>query len=251
MHNLLQDMNIISSLNHPVLNKLIGFSPFNFKNEAKPVIVTEMLPSKTLQSVFLNRCYKEKFDDTIKLINIFGIASGMKYLHSHDIIHNNLKPENIFLDSSDHPILSDFGILTMFIINNTTLQSNCGLKDAQIFSAPEVLCTGECTKESDVYSFALIVYLIMTFRKPFEDLVAFDEFYNKIVNDGFRPSFKDYSIPNCYQELIEKCWCQDPKKRLSFNEIVDILKTNKEFITDKEKEEIYMKYIDEIENTSY
>lgn len=245
MHNLLQDMNMISSINHPVLNKLIGFSLFNFKNEAKPVIVTEMLVYKTLKRVFLSRGYKKQFDDTIKLINIFGIASGMKYLHSHDIIHNNLNPENIFLDSSD------FGILTMFIINNTTLQSNCGLKDAQIFSAPEVLCTGECTKESDVYSFALIVYLIMTFRKHFEDLVAFDEFYNKIVNDGFRPSFKDYSIPNCYQELIEKCWCQDPKKRLSFNEIVDILKTNKEFITDKEKEEIYMKYIDGIENTSY
>lgn len=66
-------------------------------------------------------------------------------------------------------------------------------------------------------------------------MVAFDEFYNKIVNDGFRPSFKNLSIPNCYQELIEKCWCQDPKERLSFNEIVDILKTNKEFITDKKK----------------
>lgn len=50
------------------------------------------------------------WDDTKKLINIYGIALSMKYLHHHKILHRNLKPENILLDENLYPKLAIFGL---------------------------------------------------------------------------------------------------------------------------------------------
>lgn len=60
---------------------------------------------------------------------------------------------------------------------------------------------------------------------------------------GKRPDLPN-SIPKCYKELITKCWDQDPEKRPTFAQIVESLKTNREFITEfgvDEKE--YYSYI--------
>ena len=48
--------------------------------------------------------------DTIKLKIIYGIAHAMSYLHFHDILHRDLKPDNILLDDSLHPKVADFGL---------------------------------------------------------------------------------------------------------------------------------------------
>ena len=94
-------LKVISQLNHQSLLKFVGFSQFNFKKERKPVIVTEHVTNGTLKEIFeLERgeVAINGWTDIKKLIVIYGIASGMAYLHSFDIIHRDLKPENIFLD---------------------------------------------------------------------------------------------------------------------------------------------------------
>lgn len=65
--------------------------------------------------------------------------------------------------------------------------------------------------------------------------------------NGIIPKIDDDAIPDCYRQLIEKCWSQDPKERLSFDQIVNNLKTNNEFITPKIKKEDYFKYIEYVE----
>lgn len=51
-----------------------------------------------LLNVERNETHIGEWNDTKKLINIYGIASGMAYLHSNNVIHRNLSPESIFLD---------------------------------------------------------------------------------------------------------------------------------------------------------
>ena len=102
LKNLQREVNIISKLNHPSIIKYIGFSPTNFYNEDKPVIITEYMPNGTLHEIIsLERksIPSSYWNDTRKLINIYGIASAMSYLHSHKIIHRDLKPANILMDA--------------------------------------------------------------------------------------------------------------------------------------------------------
>ena len=93
-----RELNIMSQLNHPSVLKLVGFSPFDFKKKLRPVIITEYASNCTLEDLISkqrNIISGSIFDDTHKLIIIYGIASAMAYLHSHNIIHRDLKPSNI------------------------------------------------------------------------------------------------------------------------------------------------------------
>ena len=68
----------------------------------------------------------------------------------------------------------------------------------------------------------------------------------KVSVEERRPEFKT-QIPDVYKNLITSCWNQEPNKRPSFDDITDELKNNKDFISEKIDENLYLSYIDFIE----
>lgn len=114
--DILQELNIISRLDHPSVFKYIGFSPIDFKKRIRPVIITEYTSNGTLEgliSIARNSPTDSKLNDTRKLIIIYGIASAMAYLHSHNIIHRDLRPSSILIDDNLNPKISQFGLSKM------------------------------------------------------------------------------------------------------------------------------------------
>lgn len=214
--NFEREVNIISELNHPSIMKFIGFNLLNFKYKRKPTIITEFLKNGSLDDIIeLERMNTGIFDwnDTKKLINIFGISSGLAYLHSLNIIHRDLKPANILLDDYLFPKISDFGLSKQINLEN---QQNSGFKGTYAYTAPEVF-EGKYSKAGDVYAFALIVYEIITNEIIYNKLNQYQIMIQ--VRKGLRPTFK-YTIPYCYKKLITDCWNEDPSKRPTFDEIV-------------------------------
>ena len=241
--DLLREVNIISKLNHPSILKFIGYSPFNFKNKPKPVIITEFAQNGSLRDL-INSNF---FDDTKKLNLLYGIASGMSYLHEYDIIHRDLKPENILIDLFLFPKIADFGLSKIIKQNDENIlnKSISECKGTPIYMAPEIWEKYEYSNASDVYAFSIIAYEIITKNRPFKDLNVFT--LPLKVKEGKRPDL-NYSIPASYKNLIQQCWSQDPQNRPTFNEILFQLKNNDNFITENvNKDEYlnYIKYIDE------
>ena len=117
-----------------------------------------------------------------------------------------------------------------------------GMKCKPIYTAPEVLQSNEYTKKGDVYSFAFIVYEIITGEKPFCEIENMNDVLEKIINENKRPVLKE-SIPMSYKKLIERCWSQEQSERPTFEEIVYFLEMDSGFITDKIDNENYQKYI--------
>lgn len=232
--------------------KFIGYSPYDFKKRPNSVIVTEYSPNGSLQQV-LELIRKgidvDSWDDTKKLINIYGIASGMSYLHLNDIIHRDLRPENIFLDDYLAPkIFGDFGLSIKGQGNNSiTHQSLSGFKGNQVYSAPEILSNNEYSKSSDVYAFAYIVYEILTNNYPFNDISNKNQIYNEVIINGQRPVIKKV-YPECYIQLINRCWSQNPEERPTFAEIVNYLRNEEKFITNRVCKDVYLNYIQMIDN---
>ncbi|KAK8842485.1 hypothetical protein M9Y10_026074 [Tritrichomonas musculus] len=243
----IKDLNKLLLLNHPAIIKLIGFSPFNFKKEFKPVFINELSPKLTLNDIFKNEKKKliiPGWNSTKKLINIYGIASAMKYLHSLDIVHQNLKPDNIFVDEYFYPKLSEIGFFThKLIIHSMTLQSASKVpQSAVIYSAPEVLKNGIYTKESDVFSFCLIIYELMTN----ENLnVSSSALFSDDLLDKRKIEFKT-PIPICYRNLIERGLSKNPNERPSFDQIVNNLETDSGFITPDVSKNEYFHYIEKV-----
>ena len=103
-------------------------------------------------------------------------------------------------------------------------------------------------KSSDVYSFSYIVYEIITNEIPFNEIKNQSHIFGEVVENQSRPKIKK-EVSECYRKLIEKCWSHVPSERPTFDEIVCLLKSDPEFITDKINKEEYEKYINFVEKT--
>ena len=142
--DLYREINIMSKINHPTILQFIGYSLLNFRKKEKPVIITEYASKLTLSNINSDEDDDEiilNLNDTQKLINIYGIAIGMSYLHSHNIIHRNLQLESIFLDEHFYLKISRFNYAKEIESNTTSFESRTDskLKVKSNYVAPEVL----------------------------------------------------------------------------------------------------------------
>ncbi|CAB4422038.1 unnamed protein product [Rhizophagus irregularis] len=158
-----------------------------------------------------------------KLNILRNIIYGLKNIHDANIIHKDYHSGNIFLDKSTYhgnifikkddctsnikAITGDLGLSAIEQSDND---------DDEIygiipFVAPEIFQGQKYTKASDIYSFGMIMWELMTGRRPFwnqnHDIHLIIE-----ICDGLRPPTVT-DVPKGYTELMKKCWNSDPKKR--------------------------------------
>ena len=243
--NFSRELSIIPHLIHPSILKFIGYTP-------DPYIFVEYSSKGSLSLYIQNLKVSEKseikneLNETQKLIIIYGIASAMSFLHSHKIIHRDLKPSNILIDDSYNPKLAGFELVKK--MKNEGTDKSSKIKGTPAYIAPETYLNKEYSKSSDIYSFSLIMYEIVTMNKPYSNFLSPIQIKKYVAEEGKRPPF-NCVINNAFRSLIERCWSQEPKLRPTFDEIVEELQTNPEFITEEIDEEKYCNYIKMIENS--
>jgi len=181
-------------------------------------IVTQYFPNGSLHNYISSVSKKDSLTPTNKTIIMIGIAYGMKHIHSKGIIHRDLKPMNVLLDERLFPKISDFGISR--IADRTTMinTSNAG---TPMWMAPELFTESTYTNKVDVYSYAMILWEMLTECSPYpgKDISGIRKY---VAESGLRPMIP-HNAPTMLKGLITLCWDQNPKKRPSFRKIVDKL----------------------------
>lgn len=213
-----REVEIMATYNHYALLGFRGFT--EFKKNSLSYILTEYCEKLELSKLILsetNGTAPHEYDDTQKFIIAYGIACGMQYLHKNHIIHRDIKPENIFLNESFEPKVADFGLSKK--LEGTIYQSET--VGTPLFMAPELLEEKEYSYPVDVYAYGMVLYNIFTLESPFHYLGSQVFKLTQLVIAGERPQFL-FDIP-FYQDLIIKCWDQNPEKRPSFDQIVEEL----------------------------
>src|SRR5215204_6132515 len=126
-------------------------------------------------------------------------------IHGKNYIHHDLHSGNIFSYTFSKSVIGDSGLCQQ-IVNK---------KDEIIgvisYLAPEVLSRKPYTKESDVYSFGMIMWEFTTGKKPFHDR-EHNRFLISDILNGERPQVTD-DTPEFYAELMKKCWDHNPENR--------------------------------------
>lgn len=216
----------MQKLNHPAIDKFYGINFMSLVDPTlhKPTIFSNYFPNGSLKDIFddeKNGISKQYWTSTKKYINLLGICDALRYLHDQKITHLNLKPENILFDSDYNPQVSDYYQLKCFPKMNVNL-ANQGQFEKIVYLAPEILQGDDDYNESiDVYAFSMIAYQIITGKVPFNEKTDFSSLRNDIIN-GDRPKFPE-SVPQNIQDLLSRCWCDEPCERPKFNEVYSIL----------------------------
>ncbi|KAG2158602.1 kinase-like domain-containing protein [Suillus bovinus] len=96
------------------------------------------------------------------------IASGLKYLHEKDIVHNDLTPNNILIDSDDKLCLADFGLSMILPQSGSFMFYSCHAGNAR-WMAPEMVDVWQAkpTKPADVYSHGCIMLQLLCGQQPY------------------------------------------------------------------------------------
>src|ERR1043165_10105006 len=96
---------------------------------------------------------------------LIQIAEGLKHLHDQGIIHRDLHSKNILCENEDDIVISDLGI-SKSAMESTDDNERFGIIS---YMAPEILQGKKYTMASDIYSFGMIMWELMTGRRPFWD----------------------------------------------------------------------------------
>ncbi|XP_008148454.2 ankyrin repeat and protein kinase domain-containing protein 1 [Eptesicus fuscus] len=163
----------------------------------------------------------------LKFRIIHETSLAMNFLHSikPPLLHLDLKPGNILLDSSMHVKISDFG-LSKWMEQSTRMQyiERSALRGTLSYMPPEMFLQSNMAPgpKYDVYSFGIVIWDILTQKKPYSGLNMMNIIIR--VAAGMRPSLQSVSNewPGEAQQmgdLMKRCWDQDPKKRPCFPDI--------------------------------
>ena len=153
----------------------------------------------------------------------------MAYLHSRrpPVLHRDLKPGNLLLDSNDSIKITDFGLATIRVASTETKSPGpetpedlTGTTGSFRFMAPEVASSKPYGRPVDVYSFAMILYIYMRRSRRGAASPARAPLGHGIR--GERPN-----LPRSWDQkvvdLIRNCWAHEPAARPSFLAILDLL----------------------------
>lgn len=212
------------SLKHITILPLIGYT-FPFQGRGDYAIVTQFMPNGSLMALNSLVASGNAPDnwETIKAINIFGIAAGMAYVHQHDIIHRDLKSENVLLDEKYYPKIADFGFSKVFEEGSQNQINQTMNVGTPVYLPPEIIVDNDFhySNKIDVFAYSIILYELTTQNKPWYDKGDITTFnLIQYAQEGLRPKIKDREIPEVYVELIGKCWDSDPDARPPFIQIV-------------------------------
>ncbi|KAI2643828.1 Ephrin type-B receptor 4b [Labeo rohita] len=160
----------------------------------------------------------------IQLVGMLrGIASGMKYLSEMSYVHRDLAARNILVNSNLVCKVSDFG-LSRFLTENSsdpTYTSSLGGKIPIRWTAPEAIAFRKFTSASDVWSYGIVMWEVMSFgERPYWDM-SNQDVINAIEQDYRLPPPPE--CPASLHQLMLDCWQKERSSRPRFCAIVSAL----------------------------
>eukprot|EP00878_Enallax_costatus_P045942 GHUV01055484.1.p1 GENE.GHUV01055484.1~~GHUV01055484.1.p1 ORF type:complete len:298 (+),score=87.42 GHUV01055484.1:308-1201(+) len=158
----LQEAQLLSSLNHP---NIISYIESFLDSEGALCIVTTLCEDGDVFSKIRSRKAEGKYFTEAEVMDIFvQVASALLHIHSHKILHRDLKTQNIFLHSNGIVMLGDFGICKVLEKTEAFATTVTG---TPYYMAPEVCTNQPYTYKSDIWSLGCVLYELCTLTHAF------------------------------------------------------------------------------------
>lgn len=198
-----REAQLMRSISHPNIVKVYEYK---FEDNKVPFILTEYVPSSSLNKEFI---LKINFQE--KLSFIHKIASALWEIHKKGIVHRDIKPSNIMVTNEGNPKLTDFGIAG---IKDSSLTMTKEILGSPRYMSPEAFVSCRDTDaRSDIFSFGLVAYEILTEQYAFSGNNINQIIHAVCTEKPIRPSTLNQEISTNLDKIIAQMLEKDPKER--------------------------------------
>nr|AGI78467.1 protein kinase A catalytic subunit [Exserohilum turcicum] len=189
---------MLQQVKHPFLITLWG----TFQDSKNLYMVMDFVEGGELFSLLRK---SQRFPNPVAKFYAAEVTLALDYLHSHNIIYRDLKPENLLLDRHGHLKITDFGFAKEVPDITWTL---CGTPD---YLAPEVVASKGYNKSVDWWSLGILIFEMLCGFTPFWDGGSPMKIYENILKS--RVKYPPYIHPDAH-DLLQKLITPDLTKRL-------------------------------------
>ena len=212
----INEINIIASMRHPNILLYMGTAIDNDNY----YMITEYLPKGSLYEYLHNK--KGFLTDSQKIKIAFQIAIAIQYIHSRKILHCDLKSSNVLLDEDFKIKLSDFGL--SYFMSEAPEKTGEGTYH---WMAPEILNEGKYKTTSDIFSYGMILWELLTGKTPYYNInnsIFTKDQLKDIVNEKYNNNEEIIPIPKngniVLRYIASRCLQYKPENRLSLDVIL-------------------------------
>ncbi|XP_041107005.1 tyrosine-protein kinase SRK3 isoform X2 [Polyodon spathula] len=219
----IKEVNVSSQFKEQILNEIVIMKELNHERllklyavctqEEPFCIVTELMRNGSLSKFLKDHSEKKDLEYSLMIDFAVQIAEGMSYLERQNIIHMDLRADNILLTGMLSCKISDFG-LAHFTNNQIQMED---VKVPIKWMAPEVFNRSEFTIKCDVWSFGILLTEIITYgQEPYPGMSKTD--CVKFLLNGRRMSPPE-GCPDSLYDIMLLCWKQNSLERPAFIEL--------------------------------
>lgn len=196
----------IAKLSH---NNIVGI--YDILNEGETMcLVMEYIEGETLKDK-INRDGAINWQKAVK----YGIqiANALSYAHTNQIIHKDVKSQNILIDKEDNVKITDFGISQM--MNNTTITHNKGVLGSAHYFSPEQARGEKLSYQTDIYSLGIVLYEMLVGELPFTADNPVSVALKHIQEPAKPVHLMIHDVPESLSFIVSKCLEKKPEERFA------------------------------------
>ena len=192
-------------LDHPYILKL-----FPVEKKSRPYIAMEYLEGQTL-SELLNSVRPLPEPDAAKIAS--HICTALSYMHQKQVVHRDLKPQNVMLCNDGTIRIMDFGIAKSLASRRLTFAGFTPAMGTPDYMAPEQVKGSRGDERTDIYSLGAILYEMATGEVPFGGDSPYVIMNSRVTGDPAAPRKVNPKLTPVMEEIILHAMERDPKRR--------------------------------------
>ncbi|HVF90754.1 MAG TPA: UvrD-helicase domain-containing protein [Blastocatellia bacterium] len=213
----LQEARAASALNHPHILTVYEIGDA----DGRPFIVMEFIEGETLRQKIAARSIAvgDALDIAIQ------IAQGLSKAHDHGIVHRDLKPENLMISRDGYAKILDFGLAKLIERKRAARADSAERTKIQVitrsgvilgtvkYMSPEQLLGRRIDLRSDIFSFGVVLYEMLTHLCPFANENDIDTMHSILHDEPTPPHAIRPDLPRAVHGLLAKALAKEPKQR--------------------------------------
>lgn len=200
-----REAKVVARLEHPHIVPVYDYA----EHDGYPYLVMRYVAGETLKET-LNRGPLSR-DEMVRVAQ--GIADGLDYAHQHGVLHRDIKPSNILLTAGGGIYIADFGLARITQAGESTMSQDMIMGTPQYISPEQAMGNKELDGRTDIYSFGIIVYEMVTGQVPFQSDTSYSIIHAQIFDPPPPPRTINENITPEVEAVLMQVLNKEPADR--------------------------------------